>query len=434
VQLSKKSKGQDMLKAIYGQWSRLGILGQIIVAAVAAVITGIFFPELGLMVKPWGALILRLIKMIIVPLIFFSIAKAVIDIKDATKAAKMGIGSFLLYSLTTCLATFWAVIISAPIFARMTLPDLTGLQTTNIDQIISNASGYGGFWDAIFRIVPSNMLESFVSGNTLSVIFFAVVAGFLVLQMMGSKDHKKEGEVLEKFIGACSTLIYRFINVVVAMMPLAVYAYLSWMIAAQDASLIAALARMIGVGYMVLICHMVLTYGGLMAVAGLSFFTFIRKFFPVQLFAYSTASSAATIPLNERRLTTRLGVSSATAGFVVPFGATVNMDGTAICQVVYAIFIAKLYGVSLGVGSYVMLAVMSSIISIGVAAVPSASLVTLGVVLGVVGLPIEGIGIIVATDRILDMARTAINVTGDGVVAVVMDKVLGRHDKKAFNA
>lgn len=414
-------------------WSRISILQKLLIAISSAVVVAVAFPQVGPLIKPWGDIILRLIKMIIVPLIFFSIAKAVIDIKDVAKAASLGIGSFLLYSFTTCLATFWGVIIAAPMVNRITLPDLSTFQTGNIDQIVSNASGYGGFWDAIFRIIPSNLLASFVGGNTLTVIFFAVIVGFLVLHMMNNDDHKKQGEHLESFIGACSTLIYQFINVVVAMMPLAVFAYLTWMISIQDTTLILALGKMILIGFTVLIVHVLVSYGMIMVVSGLNFFTFLKKFFPVQLFAFSTASSAATIPLNERRLNTKLGVSKATSGFVVPFGATVNMDGTAICQVVYAIFIAQLYGIDLGVGSYGMLAVMSSIISIGVAAVPSASLVTLGVVLGVVGIPIEGIGIIVATDRLLDMARTTVNVTGDGVVSVVMDKYLGRFNKGAFN-
>ena len=252
--------------------------------------------------------------------------------------------------------------------------------------------------------------------------------------MMGKKEHESHGQHLEALISSCSVLIYQFINVVVAMMPLAVFAYLSWMISSQDATLVVALGRMIAVGLTALLVHVLCTYGLLLALYGINYITFLRKFFPVQLFAFSTASSAATIPLNERRLNTQLGVSKATSGFVVPFGATVNMDGTAICQVVYAVFIAHLYGVELGMGSYFMLAFMSSVISIGVAAVPSASLVTLGVVLGVVGIPIEGIGIIVATDRLLDMARTMVNVTGDGVVSVIMDKFLGRFNKDEYNA
>ena len=251
--------------------------------------------------------------------------------------------------------------------------------------------------------------------------------------MMANKDHAEEGAHLKDLIDACSTLIYRFVNVVVALMPIAVFAYLAWMISSQSPDLIIALGSVILVGFLALLIHVLGSYGILMVISKVNYITFLKKFFPVQLFAFSTASSAATIPLNERRLNSYLGVSKATAGFVVPFGATINMDGTAICQVVYAIFIANLYGVPLDMSSYVLLAVMSSVISIGVAAVPSASLVTLGVVLGVVGIPLEGIGMIIATDRLLDMARTAVNVTGDGVVSVLMDKYLGRLNTNEYN-
>ena len=421
------------MKKIITQLVNLTILKKMLIAVVMAIVVAVLFPNVGTFVKPWGDIILRLIKMIIVPLIFFSIAKAVIDIKDATKAASLGVGSFLLYTLTTCLATCWALLVSIPLFNVITLPDLSHFNTKNIDQIVSNVTEYGGFLDAVFKIVPSNLLSAFVNGDTLSVIFFAVVVGFLVLKMINSQEFAAQGKILEQLIHSCSTLIYQFVNVVVSIMPFAVFAYLTWMISAQDPTLIIALGKMIIIGFSVLILHTILTYGGLLLVSGLNIMTFFKKFFPVQLFAFTTASSAATIPLNERRLIKKLGVSKATSGFVVPFGATVNMDGTAICQVVYALFIGQLYGIELGFSSYATLAIMSSVISIGVAAVPSASLVTLGVVLGIVGIPVEGIGIVIATDRLLDMARTTVNVTGDGVVSVVMDKMLGRFNKELYN-
>ncbi len=421
------------MKKIITQLVNLTILKKMLIAVVMAIVVAVLFPNVGTFVKPWGDIILRLIKMIIVPLIFFSIAKAVIDIKDATKAASLGVGSFLLYTLTTCLATCWALLVSIPLFNVITLPDLSHFNTKNIDQIVSNVTEYGGFLDAIFKIVPSNLLSAFVNGDTLSVIFFAVVVGFLVLKMINSQEFAAQGKILEQLIHSCSTLIYQFVNVVVSIMPFAVFAYLTWMISAQDPTLIIALGKMIIIGFSTLILHTILTYGGLLLVSGLNIMTFFKKFFPVQLFAFTTASSAATIPLNERRLIKKLGVSKATSGFVVPFGATVNMDGTAICQVVYALFIAQLYGIELGFSSYATLAIMSSVISIGVAAVPSASLVTLGIVLGIVGIPVEGIGIVIATDRLLDMARTTVNVTGDGVVSVVMDKMLGRFNKELYN-
>ena len=412
---------------------QLSILYQILIAIVAAVIVGILFPQSGKYIKPWGDIVLRLITMIIVPLIFFSIAKAVVDIKDFSKAAKLGIFSFLLFCLTTCIGSTLAVVIAVPMFDWVKLPKAALLQANNIDQIVSHSSGYGGFWSAIFRIIPNNLLAAFVEGQTLPVIFFAVIVGFLILKMMGKKEHSLYGKYLEKFVGSFATLIYKFIDIVVAMMPIAVFAYLTWMISMRDMELIYALSRMLMIALLILLTQIFVTYGFLISICKLNFLTYLRKILPVQLFAFTTASSAATIPINIRFLTQKLGVSRTTCGFVVPFGATINMDGTAICQVVYAIFIAHLYGIHLEPISYVTLAVMSSVVSIGVASVPSASLVTLGVVLGIVGIPIEGIGFILATDRLLDMARTAVNVTGDAAVSVVMDKSQGRLKKDLYN-
>ena len=213
-------------------------------------------------------------------------------------------------------------------------------------------------------------------------------------------------------------------------MPFAVFAFMAWMVATQEYGVFIVLLKMLAVGYFALALHVILTYGTLLKVfARVPLSTFFYKFASVPLFAFASASSAATIPLNERVLQERIGVSKETSSFTVPFGATVNMDGTAIAQCVYAIFIAHMYGIELGLGQYITLAVMSAIVSVGVAAVPSASLVTLSVVLGVVGLPAEGIALILATDRLFDMARTAVNVTGDATVSVVVDKIEGRYNQ-----
>ena len=232
-----------------------------------------------------------------------------------------------------------------------------------------------------------------------------------------------------------SRLIYRFIDFVISMMPFAVFAFMAWMVATQDYSVFIVLVQMLAIGYLALLLHVLLTYGTLLrVVGGVPLTQFFYKFASVPLFAFASASSAATIPLNERILQTRIGVSKETSSFTVPFGATVNMDGTAIAQCVYAIFIAHMYGVDLSIAQYITLAVMSAVVSVGVAAVPSASLVTLSVVLGVVGLPAEGIALILATDRLFDMARTAVNVTGDATVSLVVDKLEGRYDRDVLMA
>lgn len=420
--------------ALIKYWLQRSMLQQIGFAMVLGAVVGATVPGVGEAVKPVGDIVLRLIKMIIVPLIFVSIANSVLELKEIRKAVRVGGLSFGFYLLTTIFATLIAVTVAGVGFEFITLPDQSQLPRQDISGITKHASEYGGFWGTIFALVPNNLLQAFVEGNTLATILFAVVTGMLVLVMQSGPD-KEHGDLLAKLLAAGSRLIYRFIDFVIALMPIAVFAFIAWMVATQDYAIFMVVAKMLALGFLALLMHVFITYGGLMTLIGqVNFLTFLRKFFPVQLFAFSSASSAATIPFNERRLQQHLGVSKQTSSFTVPFGATVNMDGTAIAQCVYAIFIAHLYGVDLSTAQYLSLAAMSAIVSVGVAAVPSASLVTLSVVLGVVGIPVEGIAFIIATDRLFDMARTAVNVTGDATVSIVVDKFEGRFDPVQFDA
>jgi len=408
------------------------MLHQLGIAVVIGAIVGYFFPAVGPAIKPLGDIVLRLIKMIIVPLIFASIAMSVLELKEVGKAARVGGLSFGLYLVTTLFATLIAVTVAGVAFQYINIPTADQLPAGDLTNITRGANNYVGFWGTIFTIIPDNLLKAFVEGNTLAAIVFAVAVGMLILVMKNGED-SAHGELLENMLRAITRLIYRFIDYVIRLMPFAVFAFIAWMVATQDYEVFSALAQMLAVGFSALALHVVLTYGGMLKFLGkVSLRTFFRKIAPVQLFAFSSASSAATIPLNERVLQQKMGVSRETSSFTVPFGATVNMDGTAIAQCTYAIFIAHMFNVDLTLGHYALLAVMSAVVSVGVAAVPSASLVTLSVVLGVVGIPVQGIAFILATDRLFDMARTAVNVTGDATVSLVVDRLEGRFDDTIF--
>lgn len=411
-------------------WRQLTMLQQMAIAIVAGLALGFLYPPAGEALKPIGDIVLRLIKMIIVPLIFASIVVSVLELKEIGKAARVGGYSFGLYLMTTFFATSIAVIVAGTAFQLIEVPQTDAMQARDLSRINEHVGNYDGLWGTIFTMIPNNLLKAFVEGNTLATILFAVVAGMLILVMQNSTNDNEHGELLGRFMKAASRLIYRFIDFVIAVMPLAVLAFMAWMIATQDYDVFIVVAQMLAVGYFVLFLHVVITYGGMLKIlANVPLLTFIRKFAEVPLFAFASASSAATIPLNERVLQTEIGVSKQTSSFTVPFGATVNMDGTAIAQCVYGIFIAHLYGIDLSIMQYVGLALMSAIVSVGVAAVPSASLVTLSVVLSVIGVPAEGIAFIIATDRLFDMARTAVNVTGDATVSIVVDTLEGRFDR-----
>lgn len=420
------------MQSLLRSWLRLNMLQQLGLAVVLGAVVGYLFPAVGPAIKPLGDIVLRLIKMIIVPLIFASIAMSVLELKEVGKAARVGGLSFGLYLLTTVFATAIAVTVAGVAFQYISIPTTEQLPQGDLSRITEGANNYAGFWGTVFTIIPDNLLRAFVEGNTLAAIVFAVAFGMLVLVMKTEEDNE-HGVLLERILRAITRLIYRFIDYVIRMMPFAVFAFIAWMVATQDYQVFAALAQMLAVGFLALLLHVLITYGGLLKFVGrVKISTFLRKIAPVQLFAFSSASSAATIPLNERVLQKNIGVSRETSSFTVPFGATVNMDGTAIAQCTYAIFIAHMYGIDLSVWQYVLLAVMSSVVSVGVAAVPSASLVTLSVVLGVVGIPAAGIAFILATDRLFDMARTAVNVTGDATVSLVVDRLEGRFDDQLF--
>ena len=420
------------MRALLRSWFSLNMLQQLGIAVILGAIVGYLFPAVGPAIKPLGDIVLRLIKMIIIPLIFASIATSVLELKEVGKAARVGGMSFGLYLVTTLFATLIAVTVAGIAFQYVNIPSVDQLSAGDLSKITEGANNYGGFWGTVFTIIPDNLLNAFVVGNTLAAIFFAVAVGMLILIMKTDED-KSHGEFLDQMLRAVTRLIYRFIDYVISLMPFAVFAFIAWMVATQDYQVFSALAQMLAVGFLALALHVLLTYGGLLKIFGkVSLRTFFRKIAPVQLFAFSSASSAATIPLNERVLQQKMGVSRETSSFTVPFGATINMDGTAIAQCTYAIFIAHMFGVDLSLMQYVLLAVMSAVVSVGVAAVPSASLVTLSVVLGVVGIPAAGIAYILATDRLFDMARTAVNVTGDATVSLVVDRLEGRFDDAMF--
>ena len=241
------------------------MLQQISFAMLAAIVVGYLFPTFGAALKPLGDIVLRLIKMIIVPLIFVSIAMSVLELKEIRKAARVGGLAFALYLLTTFFATAIAVTVAGLAFQYIELPDASLLPKGDMTAIAKHASQYDGFWGTIFTLIPNNLLMAFVEGNTLATILFAVVTGMLVL-LMQSSDDKAHGDFLARLIQASSRLIYRFIDIVIAMMPFAVFAYISWMVATQDYGIFLVLATMLGLGYLALALHVLLTYGTILTV------------------------------------------------------------------------------------------------------------------------------------------------------------------------
>jgi Na+/H+-dicarboxylate symporter len=367
-----------------------------------------------------GKMFVTALKMLVVPLVFFSLIAGVLGIGDIRALGKVGGKSFLLYLLTTAIAIATAITISATIGIGEGA-NMTALSSFNVKDAPS-------LTNVFINIVPSNAINAMALGQMLQVIFFSILVGISIL-MVG-----KKAKPLVEMIEISNEVMMKMVNVVMAVAPYAVFALLGKAIADLGLNLLIELASYVSVLIFVLFFHLFVTLMIVLKVfSRMSTTTFLKKMREVQIFAFSTSSSNATIPVTLRTVIDKLGVNNSVASFSVPFGATINMDGTAIMQGVATVFIANAYGVDLGIVGYLTVILMSVLASIGTAGVPGVGLIMLSMVFTQVGLPIEGIGLVIGVDRLLDMIRTAVNVSGDAAVSVIVAKSEGVLNEDTYN-
>jgi len=280
----------------------------------------------------------------------------------------------------------------------------------------------------VIDIIPSNPIKAMANGDMLPLIFFSILAGISILLVGKKASSFIEGAEI------ANEIMMKMVGIVMAVAPYAVFCLIARAISILGLDLLASLAGYVGVLVGALFFHLFVTLMILLKVfSGLNPVTFLKKIRNVQVFAFSTASSNATIPVTMRTVTERLGVNNSVASFSVPFGATINMDGTAIMQGVATVFIANVYGVDLSLGGYLTVILMSVLASIGTAGVPGVGLIMLSMVFAQVGLPVEGIGLVLGVDRLMDMIRTAVNVSGDAAVSSIVAKSEGKLDLDVYN-
>ena len=367
-----------------------------------------------------GKMFVTALTMLVVPLVFFSLITGVIGIGDISSLGKVGGKSFALYMLTT------AVAITVGISIAATLGVGKGVNMTSI--VSFSAIEAPSLSAVLIDIIPSNIINAMALGKMLQIIFFSILAGISIL-MVGEK-----AEPVVKLLEIGNEIMMKMVNIVMAVAPYAVFALLAKAISDLGLDLLVDLAAYVGVLIFALLLHLFVTLMIVLKVfSGMSPFLFLKKVRELQVFAFSTSSSNATIPLTLRTVIDKLGVKNSVASFTVPFGATINMDGTAIMQGVATVFIANAYGVDLGMAGYLTVILMSVLASIGTAGVPGVGLIMLSMVFAQVGLPIEGIGLILGVDRLLDMVRTAVNVSADAVVSVIVAKSEGALDVNVYN-
>lgn len=383
-----------------------------------------------------GDLFLRLIRMLIVPLVFFTLVSGIIAMGDPKRLGSLGIRTIGTYFFTTAIAVTLGLIM-ATIFrpgASLSPETFAGADTSRMQSVAERADQAGGIVDRLLNIVPTNPVEALATGNILQIIFFAIMFGVGIL-MAG-----KIAEPVAKWFDGASEAMMKVTIIVMETAPIGVFALMTTVMATQGLGVLQSLGTLAFALYLACAIHIVLTYGGIIikGVLGLPFIPFMRGITDAQAVAYSTASSSATLPVTITCAEENLGIDKAVAGSVLPLGATINMDGTAIYIGMVALFGAQAMGVEVSLAQYVLVAVMATLVSIGAAGIPSAGLFLSGLALAQVGIPEEQafliIGFILPFDRLLDMMRTLTNVTGDTAVATAVAKWEGELDEEVFRA
>ena len=366
-----------------------------------------------------GQIFKNLLMLVVVPLVFFSLVSGISSLSNMVKLGSIATKTIGLYLMTTGIAVSLALIFGW-VF------NLSGYEG-EVDSF-SPTTGDSSLYGTVMRIFPNNIFGAFVENNMLGIVFISIVFGIA----LNLTDELTGG--MSKTFEKLNTVFLKIVLLIMSFAPIGVFCLMGSYVMAKGLNVFGDLAQYVALLIFVLAFHLFFTYSLLLKVfAKLNPLTFYRKMKDVALFAFSTSSSAATIPVTLKTVTDELGVKKDVSAFVVPVGATINMDGTAIMQGLATMFIASTVGVDLTLVQYGQIVLLAIVTSIGTAAVPSAGTVTLALILGSLGLPLDAIGLILAVDRILDMIRTAVNVCGDAAVSCIVAKSENELDEKIFN-
>jgi len=407
----------------------------ILIAMLAGLLLGLAINYTGLQQQPFmesqvlggflkmvGDIFIRSLKLLVVPLVFVSLVCGTAAMDDVRKLGKIGLKTVSLYLLTTCIAISIAMVLAFVFKPGLGLESVEATGTVSVNEAPT-------IWGVITNMFPTNPVQAMAEGNMLQIIAFSILFG---LAMVVSGE---PGQRVLKIFEDLNVIVLKLVTILMLIAPYGVFAKITVVFANEGTAAIIQLGKYFILVIAALIIHAIIVYPTLLKLlSGLSPIQFLKNFYKVQIFAFSTASSNATLPVTLETAEKKLGVKNSTASFTIPLGATINMDGTAIMQGVATVFIAQLSGIDLSLGQILMVIVTATLASIGTAGVPGVGLVMLTMVLNQVGLPIEKISLIVGIDRILDMLRTAVNVTGDAAVTCIVAKSEGQLDEETYNA
>lgn len=393
---------------------KMSLAMQIFIALVLAIAAGLLLQKHAQFaetyIKPFGTIFLNLLKFIVVPIVLFSIMCGIISMRDIKKVGAIGLKTVVYYMCTTAFAITTGLI-GGNLFKKM----FPVIATTDLSYQVGEKTS---LMDTIVNIFPSNFISPMAEANMLQVIVMALLIGFAIILVGEEKN--------TRIITACNDLndvFMKCMEMILKLSPIGVFCLLCPVVAANGATIIGSLAMVLLAAYVCYIVHAVVVYSfAVKTIGGISPLTFFKEMLPAIMFAFSSASSVGTLPIN-MECTEKLGTSREIASFILPLGATINMDGTAIYQGICAIFIASCYGIHLTLPQMLTIIFTATLASIGTAGVPGAGMVMLAMVLTSVGLPVDGIALVAGVDRIFDMGRTTVNITGDASCCVIVSNL-----------
>jgi Na+/H+-dicarboxylate symporter len=398
---------------------------QVLIGLVLGIISGFVLKEKAADLKIFGTIFISLIKMVIVPLIFFALLSGITSMHGEGNFTRIGIKGFSAYILTAIFAVIIGLT-AGHFFQPGAGVDLSSILQTNGQPTVLANKTPPSITEFLIGLIPTNPIHAMATDNFLQIIIFSIFTG-IVINIVGEKARP-----LKEFIYSASQVSFRMIEIIIKLAPLGVFGFIAWVIGTQGTDILEALAKLI-IAVLSACAFQYLIFGlMILFFARISPIPFYKKILLTQSLAFATSSSKATLSTAMTQLQDRMGVSKTNSNFLLPLGVCINMDGTAIYLGICALFFAQAYGIDLTYQNYLMLVLTCTLGSIGAAGIPSGSIIFMSMVLTSVNLPIEGIGIILGVDRILDMVRTTINITGDSAITLIVDKTEGGLDEKTY--
>ncbi|MCH6267325.1 MULTISPECIES: cation:dicarboxylate symporter family transporter [Neobacillus] len=410
---------------------KIGLAWQILIGLILGIVVGAIFygnQDVAKYLQPIGDIFLRLIKMIVIPIVISSLIVGVSSVGDTKKLGKIGGKSILYFEIITTVAIIVGLL-AANIFQPGAGVDMGSLQKTDIGGYVDTAETVEshGMAETFVNVVPPNIIKAIVDGNMLAIIFFSVLFG-LGLTVIGEK-----GKPVIAFFQGTAEAMFWVTNQVMKFAPFGVFALIGVTVSKFGVESLLPLGKLVIIGYATMLFFVVVVLGGVAKLVGVNIFNIIRLLKDELILAYSTSSSETVLPRLMEKME-KFGCPKAITSFVIPTGYSFNLDGSTLYQALAALFIAQMYGIDLSIGQQISLMLVLMVTSKGIAGVPGVSFVVLLATLGTVGIPIEGLAFIAGIDRILDMARTVVNVIGNSLAVVVMSKWEGQFDKQKANS